>query len=211
MKKILLIAVVLLMTSMLVFAGGGKDKGAAAGSGEAPFIVDLKTLQLIEIINQDNPAKVGQLLGNQLRNPNPIERTWQCIVWVFPENFVDVTKYTHVTVTAKYFDADGNELAPADSMSQVVFLYEVADSDWHGPSAGPGPNTPFKEGNLMGFSGMVHKDRGSRHGMNRAPKGILIQRAQDRRVLFIELTSIVFHNRNYDSGAEVSGSGPEGS
>jgi len=204
MKRVLLIAVILLMTSMLVFAGGKKDSGDAA----APFIVDLSTLKLAT--TSGNPDAVTGDLGNVLRNPNALTRSWEDVLWILPDNFVDVSKYTRITVTANFYNAAGEKLNPRDSMAMITFIYDLA-GDWRGPGSGPGRNTPIKEFNLMGFSGMIHKDRGSRHGMNQAPKGLLIQRAQDASLAFVELVSVVFHNGNYQSGAEVSGAGPEGS
>jgi len=195
MKKILLIAVVLLMTSMLVFAGGGKDK-AAAGSGEAPFVVDLSTLKLA--ITSTNPDTVTGDRGNLLRNQAAITRNWEDVMWLFPENFVDVTKYQRVTITCKYYDAEGEELVPADSMAQVLLINDIA-GDWRGPAMGPGPNTPLKEQNVGGFSGLVNRDRGVRHGCGKAPAAILFQKAQDPKVAFIELTGIIFHNGDYKS------------
>ena len=206
MKKLGVILAILVAIS---FVGCGSTGGGSGGGGAEPLIVDLSKVQMLEVINQDN-STVGPLMGNVLRNPEPLARQWQGIMWVFPDDFVDISQYTRVTVTAKFFNSEGVELPPRDSMAMIVFVYDIA-GDWHGPAMGAGPNTPLKEFNLMGFSGMVHKDRGSRHGMNRAPKGLFIQRAQDANVAYIQLTSVVFHNGNYKSGAEVSGSGPEGS
>ena len=208
MKKILLIAVVLLMTSALAFAGGGKDKGgAAAGGGEPPFFVDLKTIILAE--TSSSPDKVVRELGNFTKNQKAITRTWEDILFIFPENFVDISKYQRVTITLKYYDKDNKELEPADSMGLVTFLKKL-DGDWRGPAMGPGPNTPMKEMNVGGFSGLVNKERGVRHGCSEAPAALLIQRAQDARVAFIEVGTIVFHNGNFKfTDPQPEGVGPQ--
>lgn len=208
MKKLGIILAVLAAISVAGCASGGGRGGAVDGA--PPFIVDLSTLTQFEIIQEDGSDRLGQSYGNLLRNPNPITRDWDGLILTFPDNFVDVTQYRRLTVTLKYFNADGEELAPRDGMGMVVFVYDLT-GDWSGPAMGPGPNTPVKEMNVMGFSGMIHKDRGIRHTINRAPGGIFIQRAQDASVAYIELTSVVFHNGNFESGAEVSGEGPEGS
>jgi len=207
MKKILLIAVVLLMTSALAFAGGGKDKGAAA-SGEPPFIVDLKTLSQTEVLSGD---KVGRNLGNSVRNLTPFSKAWDGFLITFPENMVDISKYQRVTITLRYFDAAGNELEPADSMGQLNFINDL-NGDWRGPAMGPGPNTPLKEMNIGGFSGLIQKERGVRHGCSKVPGGMIIQRAQDAKVVFIEVGAIIFHNGNFKfTDPQPEGKGPEGS
>jgi hypothetical protein len=71
--------------------------------------------------------------------------------------------------------------------------------DVRGPSMGPGANTPVKEFNVGGFSGMIHKDRGIRVTFKEAPKQILFQNNSGSQVAFIELTSMVFHNGDYKS------------
>jgi hypothetical protein len=205
MKKF---GVVVAIIAIAAFAGCATGGGGGGGSGAAPFIVDLSTLTQVQVINQDNSTVGGPV--PTLRNPTAFTRNWQGMYIRFPENFVDVSQYVRLTVTLKFFNAAGEEIRPGDGMGMIVFVYDTA-GDWHGPALGPGPNTPVKEMNVMGFSGLVHKDRGIRHNMNRAPQGIFIQRAQNQAVAFIELTSVVFHNGNYDSGAEVSGEGPEGS
>jgi len=191
MKKVLLIAVVLLMTSALAFAGGKKDSGG--GSGEAPFIVDLKTLSAAEVASGD---KVGKTLSG-LKNETAFTKPWDNFIVLFPENFVDVSKYQRVTITVKVYDASGNPMEPADSQVQVNFVKDI-NGDWRGPPNDPGPNTPLKAQNVGGFSGLVNKDRGIRHGCSVAPAGMIVQAAQAAPA-FIELTGIIFHNSNYKS------------
>jgi len=206
MKKILLVAVVLLMTSALAFAGGGSDKGAAAGGGEPPFVVDLSKLVQAETLPGD---KVGRTLGNSVRNLTPFKSAWDGFLILFPEDMVDLSKYQRVTITLKYFDKDGKELEPADSMGQFNFITDL-NGDWRGPAMDAGPNTPLKQANVGGFSGLVNKERGVRHNCSKVPGGMVIQRAQDGRVVFIEIGTIVFHNSNFKfSEPQPEGVGPQ--
>jgi hypothetical protein len=205
MKKILLVVVILLMTSALAFAGGKKDSG---GGGEPPFVVDLTKLIQAETLSGD---KVGQKYGNLLRNRTAFTKAWDGFLILFPEDMVDVSKYQRVTITLKYFDAGGNELEPADSMGQLNFINDL-NGDWRGPAMDAGPNTPLKQMNIGGFSGMINKERGVRHGCSKVPGGMIIQRAQDAKVAYIEVGMIVFHNGNFKfSDPQPEGKGPEGS
>jgi hypothetical protein len=207
MKKF---GVVLAVLTALCFIGcaSGGGGGAAGVDGPRPFIVDLSTLQQVEVIDQSNSTVGGPI--PTLRNPEAFTRNWQGMFITIPEDAVDVTQYSRVTVALRYFSADMEELPPGDGMGMIVFVYDMT-GDWHGPAMGPGPNTPIKEMNVGGFSGTINRDRGVRHGMNRVPQGVFIQRAQNANVAYIELARIVFHNGNYDSGVDVVGEGPEGS
>jgi len=180
MKRVLLVVVVLLMTSMLVFAGGGKDKGAAAGGGEPAFIVDISKLK-------------------PLRNEKPLTAAWSDHMILLPQDVLpsDLSKYTRVTIAAKFFNAAGEPVEAADSMAMVTVIYDPS-GDIRGPSMGPGANTPVKEFNVGGFSGTIHKDRGIRMTFSQAPGAILFQNNPGGAV-FIELASFVFHNGNYKS------------
>jgi len=202
MKKLGVILAILVVFSFAGCASGG------GGSGSAPFVVDMSTLQQLTVIDQSN-SRVGGPIPT-LRNPAAFTRNWQGMIIRFPDNFVDVSQYSRLTVALKYFNAAGEELPPRDSMGMLVFIYDIT-GDWHGPEMGPGPNTPVKEMNVMGFSGMIQTDRGVRHNMNRAPQAIFIQKAQDPNVAFIELERVIFHNANYKyEGEVVYGAGPEG-
>jgi hypothetical protein len=110
----------------------------------------------------------------------------------------DFSQYTRITITASYFKADGEELPQADAMVMVTLVYDP-DGDIRGPSMGPGPNTPLKEFNVGGFSGIVNTDRGSRLALRQAPGAVLFQNNSGSPVAFIELTSLVFHNGNYST------------
>ena len=206
MKKIGIIIAIIAIVALAGCASGGGGK--SGGGGAEPFIVDLSKLQQVQVINQDNSTIGGPI--PTLRNPTAFTRNWQGMLITFPEDLFDISKYSRVTVNLRFFNANREELAPRDSMAMLVFVYNVA-GDWHGPSMGPGPNTPVKEMNVMGFSGLINTDRGVRHNMNRVPGAIFIQKAQDPNVAFIELSRIVFHNGNYKfDGEQVAGAGPEG-
>jgi len=201
MKKFVIILAVLAAFSLAGCASSGSG-------GTEPFVVDLTKLTQYQRLDGD---KLGQSYGNLLRNQTAFTRSWQGFLIRFPADFVDIKKYSRLTLAVKYFNAAGAEITPRDSMGQVTIIYDV-NGDWHGPSMGPGHNTPVKEMNVMGFSGIIQQDRGIRHTMDKVPQAIFIQRAQDDSVAFIELTRIVFHNGNYKyDGPVVQGEGPEGS
>jgi len=193
MKKF---GVVLAIIAIIALAGCGSGGGGGGGGGAEPFIVDLSTLTQMEILDQDAMKLGGTLPG--VRNTKPFAKNWQGMILKFPENMIDPSKYQRLTVVLKYFNANGDEITPADSMGMCVILYTLA-GDWFGPAMGPGPNTPVKEMNIGGFSGMINKDRGVRVGLSKSPEGIFIQKAQDPGVAFIELSKLVFHNGNYES------------
>jgi hypothetical protein len=180
MKKIsiiLAIAIALTLVAGCASSGGSSGGNAAKSGGAAdlqPYSVDLKTLPFV-------------------RNAKPFTRKWDDLIIRFPEFPVDVTKYTRVTITCKYFDAAGEEIEQKDTKAMVSFLYDASSKD-RGPDMGPGGNAPLKELNVGGYSGLVNKDRGVRVILKKAPEVIILQNCDDD-VKFIELTSIVFHNK----------------
>ncbi|MDR3019728.1 MAG: hypothetical protein LBU66_02355 [Treponema sp.] len=208
MKKLGIVFAIIAILALVGCASSGGSK--ATGDGAPPFTVDLSTVNQHVRIQEGKVDRIGDSLGPQMRNQEAYTSSWQGAIYVFPENFVDTTQYSRVTIRLKYFNADGEELGAKDGMGMAVFIYDL-EGDWHGPAMGPGPNTPLKEMNVGGFSGLVHPDRGVRIRLNRAPQGIFIQKAQDVNVAFVELAEITFHNGNYESGKEVMGEGPEGS
>jgi len=204
MKKI---GVVLAIIAIVALAGCASGGGKAGGA--EPYIVDLSKMTMVSVTN--NPDRIGAPIGNVLRNPSPITRNWQDIMFLFPTDMADITGYSRVTITLKYFNAAGEELVPRDSMGMLVVIYDV-NGDWRGPEMGGGPNTPIKEMNVGGFSGMINTDRGTRVTFKQNPQALLVQKAQDPNVAFIELSGIIFHNGNYKfEGEHVQGEGPEGS
>jgi hypothetical protein len=173
MKKlgfIIVIAVIFALT-------GCASSGNTAAQGDIPpFTVDLSTL-------------------SPLRNIEPFApRPWQMHFIPFPEFPVDVTQFQRVTIRARYFDINGEEIPQGDEKVIVVLIYDP-DGDRGGPPDGPGPNTPLKEFNVGGFSGQVSSDRGARVRLNRPLGGVMFQN-NTADVSFVELTEITFHNGN---------------
>jgi len=156
--------------------GNKRRKTAAASSsaGERPsYSVDLSTLPMI-------------------RNEKPLDRQWADFLIRFPEFPVDVTPYTRITIKAKYFDGNDNEISQSDNQIMVSLIYNLS-GDIRGPADGPGPNTPLKEFNIGGPSGTVHRDKGAKIKLKDEPEAILFQNANPY-VKYIEVTEITFHD-----------------
>jgi hypothetical protein len=182
MKKLGVIFAILAIAA-LVGCGSATTGGASAGGGGggAAFKVDLSTLPLV-------------------KNAAPFSKAWDDLIIRLPASSLpsDFSKYTRFTVTAKYYNAGGTEIEQQDSQCIVSMIYDM-NGDIRGPAMGPGANTPVKEFNVGGFSGMIHKDRGVRVTFSQAPQAILFQNNSGSQVAFIELTSMVFHNGDYKS------------
>jgi len=193
MKKIgIVLAIVVALTLVVGCAssGGSKDSGGGGGGGATPktYSVDLNTLNY-KIFNQSSKTLTGGGAGKI--NATPLPKRWDGILFTFADFPVDVTKFSRVTINAKYFNEKKEEIAQGDGRAMVVLVYDVT-GDLEGPEMGPGKNTPVKEFNLGGFSGLVSTDKGVRVTLSKAPGGILLQ-AADANVKFIELTQITFH------------------
>jgi len=186
MKKISIVLAVLIALTLVAgcaSSGGSSSSGAKSGGAAAalkPYSVDLKTLPFV-------------------KNAKPFTRKWDDLIIPLPEFPVDVTQYSRVTITCKYFDAAGEEIEQSDTKAMVSFLYDAKSKD-RGPEMGPGGNAPLKELNVGGYSGLVDKDKGVRVRLTKAPEVIILQNCADE-VKFIELTSITFHTKTA-SGAE---------
>jgi len=168
MKKLGIILSVLVMLSSVGCASSGG--GAAASGGDVePYSIDLSTLR-------------------NVRNPNPFTRIYDNLIIMLPEIPVDLKVYQRVTIRAKYFNADGEEIIQADGNAMVSLFYEPGDIYSDGS-----PNVVIKELNVGGFSGIVSTDRGVRMRLSRNPGGILLQNS-NTDVKFIELTEVTFHN-----------------
>jgi len=72
-------------------------------------------------------------------------------------------------------------------------VYDFNPGDLRGPAMGPGANTPVKEFNVGGFSGIISTDKGIRMRLTKPPKAILFQN-NHVGVKFIEVTEITFHD-----------------
>jgi len=177
MKKIgIILAIVAALTFVAGCASSGGSSGGGGGGGAAlkSYSVDLSTLPLV-------------------KNAKPFVKKYDDLLITFPQFPVDVTQYSRITITCKYFDASGTELTQADTRAMVSLIYDLK-GDIRGPEMGPGKNTPLKEMNVGGFSGLVDKDRGVRIKITQPLGGILFQNSDDI-VKFIELTGIIFHNK----------------
>jgi len=160
--------------------------------------VDLSTLSFRSFSDKGTPT-LGAAVAKGKRNTVPFPAKYDGVLFLFSDFAVDVTKYTRITINAQYFDAKGVEIPQSDGKAMVVLIYDPA-GDLKGPEMGPGKNTPLKEFNLGGFSGMVNTDKGSRVNLSKAPGALLIQ-CSDDKVKFIEVTQITFHLGSA-SGAE---------
>jgi hypothetical protein len=202
MKKLGAVLAILAVVA-LVGCGSGTAGGAAkgGGGGAPPFKVDLSKLSTVDIASgstaQDTP-KTKTIPG--VKNKAPLTKAWGDVLILLPKEALptDFSKYTRFTLTCKYFDASGAEIDQGDSNAIVSMIYDL-NGDIRGPAQGPGANTPVKEFNVGGFSGLIHKDRGIRVTFSQAPQAVLFQNNSGSKVAFIELTSMVFHNGDYKS------------
>jgi len=204
MKKLGAVLAILAIVA-LVGCGSGTAGGAAksgGGGGAGPFKVDLSKLSTMDIPSgsrvEDERAKNKTIPG--VKNKAPLTKAWGDVLILLPKEALptDFSKYTRFTLTCKYFDASGAEIDQSDSNAIVSMIYDI-NGDVRGPSQGPGANTPVKEFNVGGFSGMIHKDRGVRVTFSQPPQAVLFQNNSGSKVAFIELTSMVFHNGDYKS------------
>jgi len=203
MKKLGVVLAILAIVA-LVGCGSGTSGGAAksGGGGSAPFKVDLSKLSTLDIPSgsrvEDERAKNKTIPGT--KNKAPLTKAWGDVLILLPKDALpsDMSKYQRCTITCKYFDAGGAELDQGDSNCIVSVIYDI-NGDVRGPAQGAGPNTPVKEFNVGGFSGLIHKDRGVRVTFSQQPQAVLFQNNSGSKVAFIEMTSLVFHNGDYKS------------
>jgi len=199
MKRIGIILAIVIALAFMVgcpsTGGGGGDAAKSAGGADF-YTVDLS--KLTQVIN-DPPRQYEDLLksGNYktttaLKNPAPFARKYDNLLFLFPQLPADVTKYKRVTINCKYYTAGGEEIGQADTRAMVTLITDIK-GDLRGPDMGPGKNTPLKEFNVGGFSGLVSSDKGVRVLLSQPPGAILFQNSDDS-VKFIEVTQITFHN-----------------
>jgi hypothetical protein len=189
MKKI---GIILAIIAIVAFAGCGT--GGGGGGGGEPFVVDLETLTAVRTLPGD---RLGDPTGLHVRNADPFTKNYDDLMILLPTFPVDITQFQRVTIKCKYFSASGTEIAQGDTNAMVSFIYDLS-GDWRGPAMGAGPNTPLKEMNVGGFSGLVSVDRGVRVRFSKQPAAILFQNS-NVGVAFIELTELVFHNGNWEA------------
>jgi hypothetical protein len=203
MKKLGVVLAILAVVA-LVGCGSGTAGGAAKGDGggAAPFKVDLSKLSMVV---PEKPKKIEDVLKGQYKTVPGVKNTV-----AFTQNYddllilltasdipADFSKYTRCTITVKYYNPKGDEIKQADGFAMAVLVYDIK-GDLRGPAMDAGPNTPLKQMNLGGYSGMASTDRGARVSLSKPPQAILLQNA-NAGVAFLELTSLVFHNGDYKS------------
>jgi len=171
--------------------------------GGMVFKVDLSKLSTLDIPSGSNAettlkGKYTTIPG--VKNKQPLTKAWGDVMVLLPKEDLpsDFSKYTRCTITCKYYDASGAEIEQGDSNAIVSLVYDI-NGDIRGSDMGPGANTPVKEFNVGGLSGMIHKDRGVRVTFIEAPQAVLFQNYDGSKVAFIEMTSLVFHNGDYNS------------
>jgi len=191
MKKISVILAVLAILALVGCASSGGGGGSSAGSGAAPYSVDLSKLRVVAMGGAGNNT-VGEPTGETVRNKVPFAKNYDDLMILFPSDMPDITGYARITIKCKYFNADGEEIPQGDTNAMVSLIYDLT-GNIRGPDMGPGPNTPLKEFNVGGFSGMVSSDRGVRVALRQNPSAILFQNS-NVNVKFIEVTEITFHN-----------------
>jgi len=191
MRKFGLIIAIIALAFAGCASGGGGGGGGGGASGDA-YVVDLSTMTLYAVTT--GPDKLGAPIGNFVKNQEPLTKSWEDVMLVFPSDLPDLTKYTRVTVVVKYYGPDGAELLAADSMGMASMIYDT-NANWRADSGG---NTVFKEFNIGGFSGMLHKPRGVRIGLSKNPGALLLQRNSGSPAAFIEVVAIAFHNGTFE-------------
>jgi len=206
MKKlsvILTVVIALALVTGCASSGGGGGAAKGGGGGDKPYSVDLS--KLVQVIN-DPPRQYEDLIktGNYktssaLKNPSPFLRKYDNLLFLIPELPVDVTKYKRVTINCKYYNSANEEVPQSDTKAMVTLILDVK-GDMRGPDMGPGRNTPVKEFNVGGFSGLVSSDKGVRISLSQQPGAILFQNSDDL-IKYIEVTQITFHNGSA-SGAD---------
>jgi hypothetical protein len=192
MKKIGIVLAI--VVGLVLFAGcpttdTGNAAPVQAASTAKTYSVDLNTLNYKIFSDSGNSLSGG---GAGKKNATALPRRWDGVLFTFTGLPESVKSFNRITVNAKYFAANGDEIAQGDGKAMCVLIYDI-NGDLKGPEMGPGKNTPVKEFNVGGFSGLVSTDKGVRVTLNQVPGGILIQ-AADASVKFIELTQVTFHS-----------------
>jgi len=172
MKKLGVILSILVIFVLIGCAssGGGGGGAAASGNDAEPYSIDLSTLR-------------------NVRNQSPFTKQYDNLIILLPTIPVNLTGYQRVTIRAKYFNADGEEIEQGDGNAMVSLFYETGADIFSDGSS----NVVIKEFNVGGYSGTVSTDRGVRMRLKQNPGGILLQNS-DTIVKFIELTEVTFHN-----------------
>jgi len=197
MKRISIIVAIVIALAFIVgcpSTGGGGGDARSAG-GEDAYTVDLS--KLTQVINDPSGYEALLRSGNYrtstaLKNPEPFGGIYDNLLFLLPDLPASVTGFKRVTINCKYYNAKNEELAQSDTKAMVTLILDPK-GDLRGPDMGPGKNTPLKEFNVGGYSGLVSTDKGVRVTLPQPPKAILFQNS-DASVKFIEVTQIAFHN-----------------
>lgn len=174
MKKFgILLAVVAIVA--IGFAGCASTGGDAASDANQRYDVDLTLLK-------------------ETKNPTAFESIYGVWEVPFPEFPVDIKQFKKVTMTAKAYDADGNDITAWTANAQVKLVMNF-DEPWESA----GPNVIFHELNV-GYPGLgpMTMDAGVSTffgAFETLPQGFIIQNSANE-VKFIEITSLIFHNGN---------------
>jgi hypothetical protein len=175
---------------------------SGAGNGEI-FKVDLSMLSILNV--ESGSDAVVTLKGDYstmpgVKNEAPLTKAWGDVLIILPESALpsNLSKYTRLTITAKYYNSAGKEIRQQDQQCMVSLIYDLK-GDIRGPNMGPGPNTPVKQFDVGGNSGLIHKDKGINIKLTKAPQAVLLQNAAGSQVAFIEMTGMIFHNGDYKS------------
>jgi hypothetical protein len=162
----------------------------AAAAAPKTYSVDLSALSYQIFSDKTGILPAGA--GKGAKNATAIPARWDGVLFAFGALPDSITSFKRVTINAKYYDASGKEIAQGDGKVMVVVAYDLK-GDLKGPEMGAGRNTPLKEFNVGGASGLVSGEKGVRINLAQAPGGVLLQ-AADAAVKFIEVTQITFHN-----------------
>jgi len=190
MKKIGIVLAII--AAFCLFGCVSPGNKAGAGNAAPPYIVDLSKMTLYSVTN--NPDKLDKPIGNFVKNQEPMTRNWEDLMLVFPSDLPDLTGYSRLTVQVQHYNAANEPIPDADSLSMASMIYDT-NLDWRADSGG---NTIFKEFNIGGFSGLLHKPRGIRINMSKNPGALLCQKNAGSPTAYIEVKAIVFHNDRYE-------------
>jgi len=196
MKKfgIIMSIIAVLAVAGCASSGGGSAPAAGGGDEGGPGLtVDLSTVS-VAILDK----KANTIIGTPtpgVRNAEPFVQNYDDLFIILPELSEDVTKYSRITIKAKYFNAAGEEVPQGDGNAMLSVIEDVNDSAniRGGGAEGVYKNIPLKTYNVGGFSSAISSDKGMRIRYSRAPGGILFQ-CSNTSIKFIEVTEITFHN-----------------
>nr|AGS52254.1 hypothetical protein [uncultured bacterium contig00059] len=183
MKKI---GIIIAIAIALVFTGCASSGGSSGGGGGGDAAV--------------LPPYVVDLSGVQVKNTVPFNKNYDDLMIALPALPDSITEYRRLTLTAKAFDGDGNEIPSGWGNAMVTVLYDASMYD------GPAGNIPairqdgnknhvIKEFNIDndGKASDLSKVKGMRVRLSAVPTAVLLQ-CSNTNVKYLELTNVIFHN-----------------